>query len=142
MSWTVPSSRARRAATSSRLRTVGRRLGCRARTRLSIHGWIELEDVTIEEKDGAQRLSLGGGGDVVVDGEVGEEAIEVVGFELLGMPPVEAKEPVDPAEVGLFGADGVVADPDRAPHLFEEPGCFGASGGGGVGDDVHGVNKT
>ena len=32
---------------------------------------VDFEHFTIEEKDGAQRLSLGGGGDVVVDGEMG-----------------------------------------------------------------------
>ena len=79
---------------------------------------------------------------MVVDGKVGEKAVEVVGGKLFRMPPVETKEPFCPADVGLFGADGVVADSDRASHLLEKPGSFGASGGGGVGDDDHGVNQV
>ncbi len=105
--------------------------------------WIELEDLAVEEEDGAQRLALGRGGNAVVDGEVGEEAVDLVGGELLWAAAGEGEEPADPAEVGLLGSDGVVADPDRAAHLFEQPGRLRAPGRcRWVGDNVHGVNKT
>ncbi len=105
-------------------------------------GRVELEDLAVEEEDGAEGLALGGGGDVVVDGEVGEEAVDLAGVELAGVAAGEGEEAADPSEVGLLGADRVVADTDRASHPFEELRCFGASSGcRGVGDDVHGVNK-
>jgi hypothetical protein len=37
---------------------------------------------------------------------------------------VEPKKPVYPAEIGLFGADGVVADADRGSHAVEELWCL------------------
>ena len=83
---------------------------------------VDFEYFAIEKKDGAQRLSLSGGGNVVVDGEVGEKSVEVLGIEFFRMPPVELEEPVRPAEIGLFGSDGVVADTDRVSHSLEEPG--------------------
>ena len=77
-----------------------------------------------------------------MNGEVSQKPVEVVGGEFLGMSPVKTKEPVHPAEIGLFGSDGVVVDPDRSPHVFEEPGGFGPLDGGGVGDYLHGVKQT
>ncbi len=101
---------------------------------------FDLEDVPVEKEDGAEGLALGGGGDVVLDGEVGKKAVEVVGVEFLRMPPVEPKEPIHPAEIGLFGSDGVVPDPDRASHLVKEAWSLGSRSGGGC--VRHGINRT
>ena len=77
---------------------------------------IDLENLTIEEEDGAEGLSLGGGGDVFIDGKMSEKPVDLVGFEIAGMLFVELDEAADPGEIGLFGADGVVADPDRGTY--------------------------
>ncbi len=85
---------------------------------------IDLKDVAVEEEDGAQRLTLGGGSDVLLYGKVGEEAIDLVGFELFRMTAGVGEESADPSEVCLFGADGVVADADRGTHAVEEFWCL------------------
>ena len=68
-----------------------------------------LEDCAIEEEDGRESLVLGGGGDVLFDGEVGEEGLDFWGahFERVAFVVVE-DEAAHPVEVGLFGAVGVV----------------------------------
>ena len=104
---------------------------------------VELEDLAVEEEDGAEGLALGGGGDSSADGEVGEEGVDLVGGELPGVAAGEGEEAADPGEVGLFGSQGVVADPDGAPQLLEQPGRFGALGGcRRVGDHGHGVREV
>ena len=45
-------------------------------------GEVEVEDRTVEEEHGTEGLVLGGGRDVVVDGEGSEEGLNVVGGEL------------------------------------------------------------
>jgi hypothetical protein len=65
---------------------------------------------------------VGGGGNVFLDGEVREE-----GFGLwlahVGRVPelVEADEAAELVEVGLFGAVGIVLDPESIPDLGEQP---------------------
>jgi len=77
---------------------------------------------------------------VVVDGEVGEKTVEVVGVEFFRMPPVKPKEPVHPAEIRFLGSDGVMAHPDLVAHSVEEEwGLRPLSGEGCVG---HGINRT
>lgn len=81
---------------------------------------FDLEDMTVEEEDGAECLVLGGGGDVFFDGEVGDEGLDFGGAHVFGVAfVVEEDVAFDPVFVGLFGAVGVV---------------FGADGGG---DEVH-----
>ena len=62
---------------------------------------------------------------MTVDGQVGEESLNVDGRELARVPP----EPValgesdvmgDPGDVALLGAIGVVADAQDVPNLIEE----------------------
>lgn len=68
-----------------------------------------VEDVTVEEEDGAEGLVLCGGGDVLLGGEVGEEILNFCDAHLCGVAFVVVEdESFDPVFVGLFGAVGVV----------------------------------
>jgi hypothetical protein len=52
---------------------------------------------------------VGGGGNVLLDGEVSEECFGLWLVHVGGLPElVEADEATEPLEVGLFGAAGVV----------------------------------
>ena len=58
--------------------------------------------------------------DVLFDGQVGEESFDFGGAHLVGVAlVVEEDEAADPVDVGLFGADGVVFDPDGVTDLIE-----------------------
>ena len=87
-----------------------------------INGVVELlvEHFAVEEEQGAEGLILGGGGDVPLDGQVGQEGLDLRGAHLLGVAlVVEEDEAFDPVDVGLFGADGVVLEADGLTNLIE-----------------------
>jgi hypothetical protein len=81
---------------------------------LSPHGLkIEVEgleqDVFVEEGDGVEGLVLGGGGDLLLDGEVREESFDFGLAEVGGVAfVVEEDEAAHPVDVGSFGGEGVV----------------------------------
>lgn len=79
------------------------------------------ENVAVEKEDSAEGLVLGGGGDVLFDGEVGEELLDFLESHISGVAFV-VKEDVAfyPFAVGLFGAVGVVFDADGFGDLVEE----------------------
>ena len=63
------------------------------------------ENLAVEEEQGAEGLVLGGGGDVLVDGQVGEEGFDLEAAHGSGVAlVVEEDEAADPAQVGAFGA--------------------------------------
>jgi len=69
---------------------------------------FDLENVAVEEENGAEGLVLGGGGDVFFDGEVGDEFLDSFGAHVFGVFfVVEEDVACDPIFVGLLGADGV-----------------------------------
>ncbi len=80
-----------------------------------------LEDFAIEKEDGRESLVLGGGRDVLFDGEVGEEGLDFWGahFERVAFV-VEEYEAAHPVEVGLFRAVGVVFGAQDVACLVEE----------------------
>jgi len=81
------------------------------------------EDDAVEEDDGAQRLVLGGGADVVVRGEGREEARDGVFAERGGVAFfVKEDEALRPEAVSLLGAGAEVADAAGVAELVEEPG--------------------
>ena len=85
---------------------------------------LDLENLTIEEKDRGQRLALGRDRDPSLDREVGKEAVEVVAVEIAWVAAVELDIAADPGGVGFLGADGVVADPDfGSDPIHETPGA-------------------
>jgi hypothetical protein len=70
------------------------------------------EHLTIEERERAESLVLGRGGDFFVHSQVGEEPFDFRRSHLERMPFfVEEDETLDPADVGLFCVDGVVFEP-------------------------------
>lgn len=81
------------------------------------------ENLAIEEKDGAEGLILGRGGDIPLDGQVGQERFQLGDAHLPGMAlAVEEDESPDPIDVGIFRPDAVMQDADPIPHLVEQPG--------------------
>lgn len=87
-----------------------------------LDGGVEgaIEDFAVEEKKGAEGLVLGGGGDVVIDGEVGEEGFDLGSAHIGRMFfAVKKDEAFDPVDVGLFGAVGIVFEAEPVPHLIE-----------------------
>jgi hypothetical protein len=80
-----------------------------------------LQDVAVEEEDGAEGLILGGGGDVLFDGKVGDECLDLGGAQVFGVAfAVEEDVAFDPVFVGLFGAEGVVFGADGVGDLIHE----------------------
>jgi len=79
------------------------------------------EYITIEEKDGVERLILGRGGDVALHGQVGQVCLDLVHPHLPWMAfVVEEDEALDPIGVSLFGARGVMFEADHVPYLVEQ----------------------
>ena len=88
-----------------------------------VDGVVQLlaEDLAIEEEQRAEGLVLRGGGDVALDGQVGEERLDLRAAHIFGVAlAVEQDEAPDPIDVGLLGADGVVLDANRVAHLIEQ----------------------
>jgi hypothetical protein len=77
-----------------------------------------VEHLAIEEQEGAEGLVLGGGGDVCLDGQVGQECFHLGGAHFDRVAHVVEKDVAfDPANVGLLGADGVVLETDGVADL-------------------------
>lgn len=56
------------------------------------------------------------------DGEGAQEGRQVLGAKVDGMAKaIEEDEPLDPADVGLFGAGAVVSIADCVPDALEQP---------------------
>ena len=117
------SSSWRTARTSSLLSTTGSR-GCFA----GADELVELADlavqhVAVEEEERAERLGLRRGADVLGDGQVRDEGVDL-GLRHVGRvaEPVEADVPPHPEAVGLLGAAAVVARPQGALQLVDELG--------------------
>lgn len=51
-----------------------------------------VQDMAIEKEQGAGRLILSGGGDVLIDGEIGQEGLHLGCAHLLGMALVVEEE--------------------------------------------------
>lgn len=79
------------------------------------------EHLTVEEEDGGEGLVLGGGGDALLDGEVGKEGFDFGGAHFTGVAlMVEEDEAFDPGDIRFFGADGIVLTADRVADLIEK----------------------
>jgi hypothetical protein len=80
--------------------------------------------VAIQENNGTERLVLGGGGDVFLNGEMAEK-----GFwfsHLFGMALVmEQDKATNPFEVGLLGAIGIMLDAKGITDLLKQFFGFG-----------------
>jgi hypothetical protein len=86
-------------------------------------GESDVQDVFIEEEQGGESLVLGASGDVLLDGEVGEEVVDFRSTHVTGMSLVmEQDEASDPIGVGVFGAEGVVASLESLADEVEQFG--------------------
>ncbi len=66
-------------------------------------------------------MILGGGGDVLVDGEMAEEGFDVRSAEITGvLAAVKGDEALDSGDVCVFGADRVLAGADQAANVMKE----------------------
>jgi len=82
---------------------------------------VQLQHIAIEKKDGADGLGLGGGGDVLLGGKVGEEGIDFGSAHGLRVALVMEEDiSLGPIHVAGFSADGVVADAQGVAHLLKE----------------------
>ena len=82
----------------------------------------DTEDFLVEEQEGAEGLVLGGGRDLLMGGEMGEESFDLWRAHGGGVAQfVEADKAFVPVEIGLLGADGI---PAQADGLAEAVGEF------------------
>jgi hypothetical protein len=93
-----------------------------------------VEDFVIEKDKGVEGLVLGGGGDFLVYGEVGEKGLDLGSAHFAWMPfLMEEDVALDPEDVDFLGAEGVVFDAEDFANLVEEFGFgIGNDEGGGV----------
>ena len=97
-----------------------------------IDGAVEflVEDIAVEKEQGSQRLVLGGGGNVVVNSQVGQEGFDLGGAHFGGVAlVVEQDKAPDPADVGFFGAQGIMFKASAFTGLIEQ--LFGRWGSHG-----------
>lgn len=75
----------------------------------------------VEEHDGIERLILRRRRHPTVHRQLGEKRADLC-FAHLGRVPLamEQDEPLDPAQIGILGAEAVVPHPDRAAHLLQK----------------------
>src|SRR5437667_2093573 len=84
-------------------------------------GHLLLKNLAIEEEQGAQRLILGGRGDVPLDGQRAQIPRELRGAHLGGMTlPVEEDLAPYPGDVGLFGPPAIVTGTDGVANPVEK----------------------
>jgi hypothetical protein len=70
---------------------------------------LRVEDLAIQEENGAERLVLCAGGDLALNGEVSEEGFNLRFAHVARVArAVEENDAPDPGEVGGFGAEGIV----------------------------------
>lgn len=84
---------------------------------------FDFEDVFVEEYDGVERLVLRGSCHFPFHGQVAQKGVHFGGAHIPGVP-LSLKEDVsaDPLQIGLFGAQAVVLDPEDFSNLIEELG--------------------
>jgi hypothetical protein len=93
------------------------------------------QDAAVKEEQAAKGLVLRRGRHAIVDGEVGQEASDLIGSHASGMAVgVMTDETPDPVQVGPLGAAAVVRRPQDAADLVEEsqPLLRGAGERGGT----------
>jgi hypothetical protein len=78
------------------------------------------EHTAVEEQSGTKGLVLGGGGDLLLDREVGQERLDCRGSHVLGMAcAVEEHVPFDPGDIGFLCMKRIVLEADGVAHVVE-----------------------
>ena len=96
---------------------------------------LGLQDFAEQEEEGGEGLVLSAGGDLSIDGEVGEEGVDLAVSHLSGVDPatgpvaMEAEKAFHPVEVSCLGANGEMLGPNQLASLFEQWRPVGAGGG-------------
>ena len=68
------------------------------------------QHLAVEEEQSTEGLILGGGGDILVHGQVGEKGLDFWCAHLSRVADVvEVDVALDPVDVGFFGANGAVS---------------------------------
>ena len=81
----------------------------------------DIQDVAVQEQQRGERLVLGRGGDLPVDGEPGQEAAHLAGAHLPGVPLVmEQDEATNPVDVGVLGAGAVMPRSEGRSYAVEQ----------------------
>ena len=84
------------------------------------------QDDLVEEEQGAEGLVLGGGGQVLLDRQMGQEGDDFGLGHLEGMPlAMEQDESLRPVDVGVLGADAVMQSPGGLADLVQQLGHVG-----------------
>jgi hypothetical protein len=82
---------------------------------------LDAEDIAVEEENGADGLVLCGGGDCLLIDEMSNEVVDLDYAHLARMALVVVEDVLaDPADIGLFGAEGIVAVPKELAVLVKQ----------------------
>ena len=92
-----------------------------------------VEDVLVEEHQGIHGLVLGGGSDISMHRQVGQERLDLGfgGEEIFArLHTVETEESYDPLHKGSLSVHGVVVQTEYPSHFIEEFGLWPSRPGG------------
>jgi hypothetical protein len=82
-----------------------------------------LEDDFVEEQQGAHRLVLGRGGDILIDCQMSQEGLDFASPHLQWMPlAMEHDESFGPVNIGILGTDAIMQQSSRLPYAIEQLG--------------------
>jgi hypothetical protein len=82
---------------------------------------FSFKNLLIQEQEGAERLILGGGGNMSLDSHVCEKGSDFCLAHFVWMAfAVEKNEAANPIEVGLFRADAVMLNAQMLTHTIEQ----------------------
>src|SRR5215207_4036795 len=82
---------------------------------------LDAKNVAVEKEDGADGLVLGGSGNGLLIDEVGNEVVDLDYAHVARMAlVVEENVLADPADVGLFGAEGIMAVAEELAILVKQ----------------------
>lgn len=86
---------------------------------------VYVEHIPVKEEDTAEGLILGRGGYFLVDGKMGQESFNFGRAHVLGVALfVKEYVTLDPVDIGILGADGVMLAPQGVTHAIEQFGIF------------------
>jgi hypothetical protein len=95
----------------------------------SLDGTLErlLEYLCVQEQQHAQRLILGGGGDMLFYRQVGQKSFDLRQPKIARVAlAVEQHIAFDPADIGFFGTERIMFTAQDGTNLIEQAGRMGA----------------
>jgi len=102
-----------------------------------IDGKIAVEHLLEQEQECGKGLILRTGGDMAIDGQVGQERIDFRVSHFVRVPPlaipvtIEPEKPFDPLDIGFFAANGHMEQAHFRAHLIQQL-RFATIGGGQI----------